>query len=90
MPIRANRGEFPALLGDSARAARAYIGRARNREEGAAMNVSTWTKYVMMDDAQPEPGRLDAALQDVTALEAWDDDFEIGEPWEGEPAEDDA
>jgi hypothetical protein len=51
------------------------------------MNMSTWTKYVTMDDAQPELGQLDAALEDV---ESWEDDFEIGEPWEGEPAEDDA
>jgi hypothetical protein len=51
------------------------------------MNMSTWTKYVTMDDAQPEPGQLDAALDGLDGLE---DDFEIGEAWEGEPAEDDA
>ena len=51
------------------------------------MNMSTWTKYVTMDDTQPEPGQLDAALEE---LEGWDEDFEIGEAWEGEPAEDDA
>jgi hypothetical protein len=64
-----------------------YSGLARNPKEGAAMNMSTWTKYVTMDDAQPEPGQLDAALDGLDGLE---DDFEIGEAWEGEPAEDDA
>jgi hypothetical protein len=51
------------------------------------MNVSTWTKYVMMDDTLPEPGRMDAALAEPGG---WNDDFEIGEPWEDAPAEDDA
>ena len=40
------------------------------------MSTNTWTQYVAMDDALPDPGLIEAALD---SLEDWDDDFEIGD-----------
>jgi len=40
------------------------------------MSANTWTQYVAMDDARPEPGFLQAALD---SLEDWDDDFDLGD-----------
>ena len=41
------------------------------------MSETTWTQYVAMDDASPEPGRFQAALE---SLEDWDDDFDLAGP----------
>lgn len=49
------------------------------------MSTTTWTQYVAMDDGILEPGMLDAALE---SLEDWDDDFEIGAQYAGEPPDD--
>ena len=40
------------------------------------MSSMTWTNYVSMDDAMPEPGMLDAALD---GLEDWEDELDLGD-----------
>ena len=41
---------------------------------------NTWSQYVRMDEPALEPGRIESALDALN----WEDDFELGEPWEGE------
>ena len=41
---------------------------------------NAWTQYVRMEDPAIEPGRFESTLDALN----WEDDFELGEPWEGE------
>ena len=43
------------------------------------MSTNTWSQYVAMDDPLADPTRLDTILE----LDGWDDDFELGEIWDG-------
>jgi len=45
------------------------------------MSMTTWSQYVSMDDPALDPGRMQTTLE---CSEGWDDDFELGEPWDGE------
>jgi hypothetical protein len=46
------------------------------------MKMMTWTQYVSMDDPFVEPAGVEAELDRLGDL---DEDFELGEPWSGEP-----
>ena len=44
------------------------------------MSMNTWSQYVAMDDPLADPARLDTILE----LDGWDDDFELGDGWDGD------
>ena len=44
------------------------------------MSMNTWSQYVAMDDPLADTARLDTILE----LDGWEDDFELGEVWDGE------
>ena len=39
------------------------------------MSTHTWSQYVAMEDANAEPGLLDAAFE---CIGDWDDEFDLG------------
>ena len=44
------------------------------------MSMNTWSQYVAMDDPLSDPSRLSTIIE----LDGWDDDFELGDNWDGE------